>query len=77
MGIFLLSKIAITWLNGLFKNFWWGSNSDNIKMQWMEWSKLDLSKDMGSLGSRDMNSFNVILLSKQAWRIINAPSSLW
>lgn len=51
-------------------------NGDNTKIEWMEWSKLGFSKDTKGLSLHDMDSFNVALLSMQAWRILKAHSSL-
>lgn len=76
MGIFLLPKIVIYWLNSILKKFWWSSNGDNAKIFWIEQSKLGLTKELGGLGFRDLHSFNITILSKQAWRVLKDPNSL-
>lgn len=63
-GIFLLSKFIIDKLNGLLKKFWWRSNGASIKINWLNWCNMGLSKAKGGLGFRNMDSYNMALLAK-------------
>ena len=45
-------------------------------MHWIAWEKLVLPKAQGGLGFRDMHSFNMAMLSRLAWRLIQNPDSL-
>ena len=51
-----------------------GGGGDNQKR--MRWWKLCAPKCKGGMGVRDMHCFNLALLAKQAWRLIDNPDSL-
>ncbi|KAG6696929.1 hypothetical protein I3842_09G174000 [Carya illinoinensis] len=42
----------------------------------MKWDKLSQGKNKGGLDLRDFKSFNVAMLAKQGWRILQSPHSL-
>ena len=46
------------------------------KMHWFAWWRLCIPKKEGGLGFRDLHSFNLALLTKQCWRLIQNPESL-
>lgn len=51
--------------------FWWGKGSSGMGIRWFSWEKLSKSKMIGGLGVKSLNSFNVSMLAKQGWRLIN------
>ncbi|XP_059436514.1 uncharacterized protein LOC132169501 [Corylus avellana] len=76
MSIFLLPKTLCSELNGIMQKFWWGHKDNVKKIHWMSWEKMGRSKANGGMGFRDLICFNMALLAKQGWRIIQNPDSL-
>lgn len=72
----LLPKHFCDDLNRLVANFWWNGSEGERKIHWLAWDKLCAPKSDGGLGLRNLYAFNLALLSKQAWRIINEPDLL-
>ncbi|XP_019103699.1 uncharacterized mitochondrial protein AtMg00310-like [Beta vulgaris subsp. vulgaris] len=56
--------------------FYWGQRGNEKKVAWIPWEKLFVFKKEGGLGIRNLQSFNVALLAKQAWRVMTNTSSL-
>ncbi|XP_042972903.1 uncharacterized protein LOC122304700 [Carya illinoinensis] len=76
MGIFKLPKSIIRILNRLLQSFWWGQTDSKSKVHWLSWQTMGKPKDQGGMGFRDFEFFNLALLAKQGWRIIQDPTSL-
>jgi hypothetical protein len=60
----------------MMSQFWWGHRDNGKKIAWMSWGKMGCSKDVGGLGYRDLECFNLALLAKQGWRLFQNPDSL-
>lgn len=80
MFIFMCFKVPhsiCSYLNSVIGSFWWGKGASGNKIHWGAWKKMTVQKSMGGMGFKDFEFFNIALLAKQFWRLINSPNSLW
>ncbi|KAG8499231.1 hypothetical protein CXB51_005735 [Gossypium anomalum] len=76
MACFLLPKSLCEEMEQIIANFWWQKGYRKRGIHWCSWSKLCELKESGSLGFRNLAKFNLALLAKQGWRLIDDPNSL-
>lgn len=57
-------------------HFWWGDGDNKERMHWMVWWKMCVPKIKGGMGFRDMHCFNLAMLTKKAWHLIDNLDSL-
>ena len=76
MSIFSLPCKLIDEIHTMFAKFWWGSSNERKKIHWHRWSHMCLPKNMGGMGFHDLKCFNLALLAKQSWHLIESANPL-
>lgn len=77
MSIFNLPKTWCSKINLMIADFWWGQTNTGRKIHWPRWDAPARKKEVGGLGFRELETFNMALLIKMADRIFKDPDSLW
>lgn len=76
MTVFDLTKGLCEQITAMICRFFWAQQDNDNKIHWVSKEKLTLSKTDGGLGYKDLHTFNLSMLVKQAWRMLESPDSL-
>lgn len=76
MSIFLIPSGICEAIEKVMNGYWWGRGSNGKGISWMAWDKLCDPKAGGGLGMKRLKEFNVSMLAKQGWRILNNVNPL-
>ena len=76
MSTFLLPLEICENLASAIAQFWWSSNPPKRGIHWAKWENVCLPKEEGGIGFRLIHEFNLALLAKQLWRLIQYLDSL-
>ena len=77
ISIFKIPKQICKDINSVLARYWWGQLKNEKKVHWMSWSRLCKLKKMGRLDFRDLHAFNLALLAKQVWKLVQKTNSLF
>ena len=75
MNVFKLPKGICDKINSTLARYWWSKSRERRGMHWISWKRMSLPKKEGGLGFKDIEKFNLALLGKQVWRILQSPNS--
>lgn len=76
MSCFKLMGRLYDELKALIARFWWGQKNEKRKIHWVGWDRLCNSKFQGEMGFKELPTFNMALLVKQGWRMLQNTDSL-
>ncbi|XP_050217745.1 uncharacterized protein LOC126668598 [Mercurialis annua] len=77
MNVFLIPLDLCGELERMMNSFWWGRNREEKKgICWASWDRLCKTKKFGGMGFKKIHDFNIAMLSRQAWRLINNGNCL-
>lgn len=76
MSSFQLPKGPCDEIERMMRTFLWGQRQQESKIAWVSWKKMCTSKLKGSMGFRNLQAFNLVILTKQGWRLLSNPYSL-
>ncbi|XP_052486358.1 uncharacterized mitochondrial protein AtMg00310-like [Gossypium raimondii] len=76
MSTFLAPKGVIEDIQAKLSRTWWAGKEKGRFWTMIPWQTLCKPKGMGGLGIRDVRLFNLALLGRQVWRLINNKDSL-
>ena len=76
-SLFKLPRSICDNINSLLAKYWWGQNQYERKILWINRKKLCTQKKDKGMGFRDLHTFNLAMLSKQPWRLIQDTHSMF
>jgi hypothetical protein len=76
MSCFKLPRGLCLAINAMLRSFWRGCKDGKRKTSWVSGETMCSPKASGGMGFRDIELFNLAMLARQAWRILQNPEAL-
>ncbi|XP_058776197.1 uncharacterized protein LOC131650508 [Vicia villosa] len=78
LSFFKTPKVVWEEITRIQRSFLWGKpKDDKRRMAWVSWDKVCLSKEDGGLGVKNVELFNLALISKWGWRCLEDRQCVW
>ncbi|GLT52165.1 hypothetical protein SLA2020_255190 [Shorea laevis] len=69
-------KQVLNLISLIQRRFLWGGNEEKNKISWVKWERVCRSRREGGLGVKDVGTFNLALLGKWRWRLLQEKGNL-
>lgn len=76
MSVFLLPMKVCQEIESLISSYWWRSSKQSKGIHWRSWDKVCSHKYNGGMGFKSIRDFNLAMLGRQGWRLMNFENSL-
>ncbi|KAL8113024.1 hypothetical protein AgCh_020371 [Apium graveolens] len=77
MNLFLIPESVCDDIERLMNSYWWENGAGSTPgIRWRSWKRLCAVKEGGGLGMKELYKFNIAMLAKQGWRLVNNVNPL-
>ncbi|GKV21933.1 hypothetical protein SLEP1_g31856 [Rubroshorea leprosula] len=77
MSVYLIPKGTLNLIDQIRRNFLWGGEGAERKINWVKWDMICKDKEYGGLGVKDLKKFNLALMGKWWGRLATEEEGLW